>query len=91
MKPSDIYDMHLWEFNNYMLGYNQKLLRDQEYIVSVAYQTAAFNNSKKKPKRLDYYIQRIRNSAKNKDNDIVDVEKSKYIERRIQELKEKRR
>lgn len=84
--------MYLWEFNNYVIGYDDKLLRDQEYIISVAYQAAAFNNSKRKPKKLEYYIMKLRNSIKNKNKnyDEVDVEKSKYIERKIQELKQKR-
>lgn len=80
--------MYLWEFNNYIIGYNDKLLRDQEYIVSVAYQTAAFNNSKHKPKKLDYYIKKLRNKVKGKkDNDVVDVEKSHRIYEQIEELK----
>lgn len=80
--------MYLWEFNNYIIGYNDKLLRDQEYIVSVAYQTAAFNNSKHKPKKLDYYIQKLRSKIKGKtSNDNVDVEKSHRIYERIEELK----
>jgi hypothetical protein len=84
--------MYLWEFNNYVIGYNQKLVRDQEYIVSVAYQTAAFNNSKHKPKKLEYYINKIRRSAnkKHKDTSPVDVEKSKNIERQIEKLKKQK-
>lgn len=83
--------MYLWEFNNYVIGYNDKLLRDQEYIVSVAYQTAAFNNSKHKPKKLEHYIQKLRNRIKHeKDNDVVDVEKSRHIYEKIEELKKAR-
>lgn len=81
--------MTLWEFNNYVIGYNDKLLRDQEYIVSLAYQTAAFNNSKHKPKKLEYYINKLRNSIKKKtkSTEKVDIEKSRYIEKQIEELK----
>lgn len=79
--------MYLWEFNNYILGYNEKLLRDQEYLITVAYQTAAFNNSKHKPKKLDYYIQKLRNKIKGKNNDVVDIEKSHRIYEKIEELK----
>lgn len=80
--------MYLWEFNNYVIGYNDKLLRDQEYIVSVAYQTAAFNNSKHKPKKLEYYIQKLRRKIKGKkDTDVVDVKKSHQIYEKIEELK----
>ena len=83
--------MYLWEFNNYVIGYNDKLLRDQEYIVSVAYQAAAFNNSKHKPKPLKHYIDKLRSSVKHtKNKDVVDVEKAKDIERKIEELKKKK-
>lgn len=83
--------MTLWEFNNYVIGYNDKLLRDQEYIVSLAYQTAAFNNSKHKPKKLEYYINKLRNSVKKKtkSTEKVNVEKSRYIEKQIEELKKR--
>ena len=79
--------MYLWQFNNYILGYNEKLLRDQEYLITVAYQTAAFNNSKHKPKKLDYYIQKLRSKIKDKNNDVVDIEKSHHIYEKIEELK----
>ena len=81
--------MTLWEFNNYVIGYNDKLLRDQEYIVSLAYQTASFNNSRHKPKKLEYYINKLRNSVKKKtkSTEKVDTEKSRYIEKQIEELK----
>ena len=83
--------MYLWEFNNYIIGYNDKLLRDQEYILSTAYQTAAFNNSKHKPKKLEYYIEKLRRKIKGKQtsSDTVDVEKSHYIYEKIEELKKK--
>ena len=74
------------------MGYKEKLLRDQEYIISLAYNTAAFNNSKKKPKALKYYIQKLRNAARTKTTDKkpVDVEKSKQIEETIERLKKRR-
>lgn len=76
--------MYLWEFNNYMIGYNEKLIRDQEYITTLAYETAAFSNSKHKPKKLEYYLHKIRHK---KDTGKVDIEKSHYIEEQIERLK----
>lgn len=90
LKPHEVEDMCLWEFNNYMIGYNNKLLRDQEYITTLAYETAAFSNSKKKPKKLEYYINRLRQKVKGKINDKTDKAKADYIEQKIEELKRKR-
>lgn len=72
-----------------MLGYNEKLIRDQEYITTLAYQTAAFNNSKHKPKKLEYYLDKIRRLTRKRtvNKEKVDVEKSRYIEQKIKELK----
>lgn len=81
--------MELWQFNNYVIGYNEKLLRDQEYIVTVAYQAAAFNNSKHKPKPLEFYLNKLRHAVKKgkTNTEKVNVEKSREIERKIRELK----
>ena len=81
--------MELWQFNNYVIGYNEKLLRDQEYIITLAYQTAAFNNSKHKPKPLEFYLNKLRRAVKKgkTNTEKVDVEKSREIERKIRELK----
>ena len=85
--------MHFWELQNYIKGYNEIIYRNEEDMVKLAYQTAAFMNSKKKPKSLEYYIKKIRNSRQKfiYKKDKVDVDKSRSIEKIIQELKEKRK
>lgn len=70
-----------------MIGYNNKLLRDQEYITTLAYETAAFSNSKNKPKKLEYYINKLRRKSKGTNYDKVDLAKSRYIEEQIEKLK----
>ena len=88
LKPNEIMNMHLWEFNNYIMGYKGRLQREQENIVRLAYTTAGFVNSKKKPKPLQVYLEKIAKSFNHKpDNTKVDVEKAKNIERTIEELK----
>lgn len=79
--------MHLWELNNYVIGYKQLIRREQENIVSQAYQTAAFTNSKKKPKPLKYYLEKIKSAfSGNKGKYEVDTEKAKQIEDTIERL-----
>lgn len=69
------------------------LMRKEEDIIKIAYQTAAFNNSKKKPKALQFYINKIQKAfnkkpnSKSSSNDTVDVQKSREIEKTIEKLK----
>lgn len=79
--------MHLWEFNNYVKGYEDVLARRDEEIVTVAYHVAGFTNSKKKPRSLSYYLNKLRRGRKNIHNDEVDVDKSREIYNTIQKLK----
>lgn len=47
--------------NRYVIGYEQQIKRDQADIIKIAYNTAAFMNSKRKPKSLKYYVDKILN------------------------------
>lgn len=62
--------------NRYVIGYDNKIKREQADIIKVAYNTAAFMNSKRKPKPLKYYIDRLFNS---KANRISEEESEKRI------------
>lgn len=87
LTPTDIRQMHLWEFNNYVIGYKMVIKREQENIVTLAYQTAGFMNSKNKPKPLKHYLDKIRNAFLGRpNNNTVDVEKSKEIQATIDRL-----
>ena len=50
--------MYLWEFNQYVKAYQQKIKEKEKNIIKIAYYTAYFNNSKK-TKSLNYYIKEI--------------------------------
>lgn len=78
--------MELWEFNNYMYGMRERRLYEQENIIRTAYMTAGFNNSKHKPKPLQYYIEKLRNDSKlkPKTNNAPDAKKAMEIERKIE-------
>lgn len=89
MKPSDIMDMHLWEFNNYIIGYRKKIRREQENIVTLAHTTASFVNSSKRLKPLQKYLEKIAKNFEKKptNKNKVDVEKANQIESIIARLK----
>ena len=84
--------MHLWEFNNYIVGYRKRIKREQENIVTLAYTTAGFTNSSKRLKPLQHYLDKVAKSfEKRKPNkNKVDVEKAKDIERTIEMLKKQK-
>lgn len=58
LKPSELKEMYLWEFNQYVKAYQQKIKEKEKNIIKIAYYTAYFNNSKK-TKSLNYYIKEI--------------------------------
>lgn len=82
--------MELWEFATFLEGYEDVYYQRDVDIIKLSYYTGMFAQpQKKKPKSLDRYINEIK-KARNKDveNDKpVDVEKSRKIMDRIQELK----
>lgn len=90
LKPNDIMDMEYWEFNNYIIGYKAVLKREQEYIVTLAYQTAGFTNSKRKVKPLKHYLEKISSAFNKKSNDKVDMKKAKQVEETIAFLKKRK-
>lgn len=84
-------DMHLWEFNNYIIGYRKKIRREQENIVTLAHTTASFHNAKRL-KPLQKYLEKIAKNFEKKtvNRNKVDVEKSKHVEEMIAKLKSKK-
>ncbi len=54
--------MHLWEFNQYIKTYQEKIKEREKSIIKIAYYTAYFNNSKK-TKSLNHYIKEIDKST----------------------------
>lgn len=84
-------DMHLWEYNNYIIGYRKKIRREQENIVTLAHTTASFTNSSKRLKPLQHYLDKIaKNFEKRKVTKKVDIEKAHEIERTIEMLKKQK-
>lgn len=69
LKPFELKEMYLWEFNQYIKAYQEKMKEKEKNIIKIAYYSAYFNNSKKS-KSLNYYIKEIdKSSNKNKKRD----------------------
>ena len=72
--------MHLWEFNQYVLAYQDKIKEKEKDIIKVAYYTAYFNNTKKS-KSLNYYLKEIDNTTKTnkkRNNDRLNFARRMY-------------
>lgn len=89
LKPQDIYDMELWEFNNYIKGYKRKIYNDQKNLMTLAWYTGYFANPYNKKKSLDHYLNKLTNkiTMEENKNKPVDTKWSKIIHQRIQEMK----
>ena len=80
MKPNEIKDLHLWEFNQYVLAYQEKIKEKEKNIIKMAYYTASFNRSKKS-KSLEHYLKEIDKSTvtnKHRDNKKLDFAKKMH-------------
>ena len=80
LKPNEIKQLHLWEFNQYVLAYQEKIKEKEKNIIKVAYYMAYFNNNKK-TKSLNYYLKEIDNTTKTnkkRDNTKLDFARKMY-------------
>ena len=91
MKPAEVFDCEFWMINSYLIGYREKTKLEQADIVRLAYQTAAFNNSKTNPRSLTYYINQIMNVGRKKDvsSDEESIRQAKEMDQRIEEEQRK--
>ena len=84
--------MEYWEFNFYLKGYRERFYNEQVNIMKLAYNTGMLSReSKRKPKSLESYLDKIdKKYHGNRYRDVpVDKEKSRKIYEEIQKLKEK--
>lgn len=80
LKPNEIKELYLWEFNQYVRSYQEKMKEKEKNIIKLAYYTAYFNNSKKS-KSLNYYIKEIDKTstkAKKRNNDKLRYAREMY-------------
>lgn len=76
--------MELWQFNNYIKGYEQKMINRQKEEISLAWHTAVFNNQKK-IKPLKTYLEKIQLNKKNtmsKQSQLEAIRKAKELDRK---------
>ena len=74
-------------FNRYCIGYAEKRKHDAADIVRLAYQTAAFTNTPKRPKPMQYYLDKIfkPTSRGSKESALEQIRLAKEMDRKIEE------
>lgn len=79
--------MELWQFNNYVKGYEKRMREQQKQNIVLAWHTAVFNNQKK-IKPLKQYLDNIDKNDKkkyktnfSKEKQLEQIEKIKNIDR----------
>ena len=80
LKPTEIKQLHLWEFNQYVLAYQEKIKEKEKNIIKIAYYMAYFNNTKK-TKSLNYYLKEIDKTIKTnkkRDDDKLNFARKMY-------------
>lgn len=80
LKPTEIKQLHLWEFNQYVLAYQEKIKEKEKDIIKIAYYMAYFNNAKK-TKSLNYYLKEIDKTIKTnkkRDDDKLNFARKMY-------------
>lgn len=83
MKPNELKEMHLWEFNQYVKAYQEKIKEREKSIIKIAYYSAYFNNSKKS-KSLNYYMKEIdKTSTETKKRDDNKLKHAKEMYNKI--------
>lgn len=76
--------MELWQFNNYVKGYEKRMKEQQKRDMSIAWHTAVFNNQKK-IKPLEKYLDKIdkaNNKGLSKREQLKAIERAKEIDRK---------
>lgn len=76
--------MELWQFNNYIKGYEQKMINRQKQEISLAWHTAVFNNQKK-IKPLKTYLEKIqprKNNTMSKERQLEAIKKAKELDKK---------
>ena len=78
--------MELWQFNNYVKGYEIRMREQQKRDISIAWHTAVINNQKK-IKPLNSYLEKI-----DKENNKKTLSKKEQLEaiKRAKEIDKKR-
>ena len=91
LSPTQVYELEYWELLLYTEGYREKLYNEQCNVIKTAYYTGMFSReSKQKPKSLSYYLDQLDKQFHKKEVDKpVDVDLSRSIHDKIQQLKRK--
>lgn len=80
LKPQEIYELELWEFNTYVLAMQEQQKQNQSQAILTGYYTAYYTNGGKKAKNPNELIQNLYQQSKPKqslEDGLRDIQKLK--------------
>lgn len=82
MKPVDIYEMELWEYNSYILGYTEGQRQSVSNSILNGYYTAYYLSNSKRKKSPQELISQMFAKKQTYEEGIAQIEKIKKSETR---------
>lgn len=80
LKPKDIWDMHLWEYNSFAKGFELKQKQKSSECVLTGYYSAYFINSKK-PKSPNDIIAELYKKPLDISNELEKIKRIKELDK----------
>ena len=81
MKPFDIYELELWEYNSYILGYTEGQRQNVANSILNGYYTAYYLSGQKKKKSPQELISRMFAEKQTFEEGLAQIEKIKEMEK----------
>ncbi|MCL2797032.1 MAG: hypothetical protein FWD58_03135 [Firmicutes bacterium] len=81
LKPQEIWLLELWEYNRYLLAYQEKSKNDTAQAIMIGYYCAYYTNGGKKAKKPGDLINKLYSRKQNLEDGLRDIERLKELEK----------
>ena len=82
MKPAEVWDMALWEYNTYVSALQDKQKADMANAILTGYYAAYYTNGGKKAKNPNELIKKLYTPKQSFSEGLKDIERLKELEKR---------
>lgn len=82
LKPHEIWEMRLWEYNAYMLAQEEAGKRDTVNAIMTGYYAAYYTNGGRKAKNPNELIRRLYAKKQSLEDGLRDIERVKALDRK---------
>ena len=81
MKPNEIWDLELWEYNIYVQAFGEQQKYQTAQAIMTGYYAAYYTNGGKKAKKPDELIKKLFIKKQNLDEGLKAIERLKEMEK----------